>query len=88
MTITQIISQSINVPAGGVAFAGVCDGDNATASWSGLTERVDATFADDPQIYTAAALAFAAAQTPLSVTCTLSSGTGSGGTSVYASFGP
>lgn len=77
-------SQSINVPAGGVAFACQCNSDNLAFTWAGLTEDYDADFPDAAQSYTGASAEFSAAQTGL----TVSVSTPTDGAMAIATFGP
>jgi hypothetical protein len=73
--ITSTFSQDVNVEAGGAVVAAICsETGGGTVTWSGVTEDADAAPGTSFN-YSAASDEFATAQTPLSVTATLSSGT-------------
>lgn len=81
------LSVNINVPAGGACFAGtaVNNGDAATTTWTGLTERYDLDHSTN-DVTSAASDDFASAQSGLTVTSSL---TGSSSEVLGAiSFGP
>lgn len=79
-------TQSIDVPAGGVALAGGQSAGISAVSWSGLTERSEA-LVESVMRYSSASGEFAAAQSPLAITATVT-GTANGPTFVFASFAP
>jgi len=86
------MSDTINVPANGVAVASCCGrivAVGTTYTWAGLTENVDATIEDavSDTTHSAASKAFTAAQVGLTVSST-PSGTNAAQAMVVASFGP
>lgn len=78
---------AIDVPAGGFAIGGVANsnGNDGSAVWTGLTERYDSVI-EAVMLSTGASDEFAAAQTNLTVTATLS-GTNTEPVGVFASWG-
>lgn len=82
--IASAFSQTLDVPAGGAAFAVAGVQANTTTTWAGLTERYDT--AVDAECNTGAGVAFAAAQSGLTVSATF--GAGTDGAMVTAAFGP
>lgn len=89
-TNTNPVSATINIPAGGAAFAvahdsGLTSGN--TWSWSGLTEDVDSRDASTDTSYSGASGTTTTALNSLSVSATYS-GTLDGGRLAVASFAP
>jgi hypothetical protein len=83
---TLSLSASLNVPAGGVAIGASAVNTGATWTWGGITENFDATHRSGNRNYSGASLAFAVAQTGLSITATASGGTTSTARLVVASW--
>jgi hypothetical protein len=83
---TTVYEASLNVAAGGVAMGAVQTGGSRGLSWSGLTERVDAVY-ESSMTASSASGEFATAQSPLSISATLS-GTESVASAVFAAFDP
>jgi hypothetical protein len=77
---------SPTVAAGGVSLGAVDAGFATAAAWSGLTERTDAVY-ESLMLASSASGEFAEAQSPLSISCTLT-GTENGPAAVFATFGP
>lgn len=68
-------STTVNVPANGYVLAvGTTASATATATWTGLTENVDAAVGAEASRIYAASDNFATAQTPLTVTATIGTG--------------
>ena len=85
---TNAVSDTLNIPAGGAAIAGVmvASGTLRTSSWTGLSENTDVAL-DAIHSSSAASAAFAATQTALEIKDTFS-GTPNGAALVMASWGP
>lgn len=66
------LSVSANISAGGVALAGAYSNSGTTATWAGLTENYD-NITTASTMSSGASLAFASAQTGLTISCTGSS---------------
>jgi hypothetical protein len=80
------ISASINSPAGGVIIAASAIGGGGTWTWTNVTENFDATHRSGNRNYSGASLAYAAAQTGLSVSATPSGGGSSAARLIVASW--
>ena len=79
------MSDTIDCPAGGIIIGGVCNSSNRTTIWAGITEDDDN--ADDNLHNSSASDAFAAVQTGLTISATLSD-TAATSPMAVASWGP
>lgn len=77
-------SDTLNVPANGVAIAAAADTNNTTATWTGLTE--DSDTAIESTYHGCASAEFTASQSAMTVTCDVAATTA--GAMVCASWGP
>jgi len=79
---------TIDCPANGVIIGGACRNQTSSWTWVGITERFDGSFeGGEDNGRSVASLAFAAAQSGLTITATPAAGTHAPAMSV-ASFGP
>jgi hypothetical protein len=81
------LTDTINVPAGGVAIGIMRADAGVSLTWSGLTEKFDALTGEGGSLYSGASDAFATLQTGLTVTADGSTATTQGSLAA-ASWGP
>lgn len=79
------IGMNLDIPAGGGAVGHCFNFNTNTVTWTGLTERWDATF--ESSLHSGASAMFASAQTNLTITANFS-GTHSNAVSSSAAWGP
>lgn len=84
------LTDTLNIPVGGVAIAAICRVDTSTAkltNWTNLTEQYDAT-QEANIIYSGASDAFVSGDASRTITATPASGTPISGAFVNVAYGP